>query len=598
MAFIPRYYQTGCVDALFDYWGSTTTLYNNPLIDLATGAGKSPVMAMIIQEMLEIQPHFRIMVVTHVKELIEQNFLELKEMWPGAPAGIYSSGLRKKDYKSPIIFGGIGTVWNKTHLIGHIDVIMIDECHLIPPDGDTQYGQFLSKMKEINPKLRIVGMTATPYRLDFGRLDEGEDKLFDDVIYTYSIAQGVEDGYLTPLTSKATATEFGDKLFKGIRKGKDGDLSPGGLAKAVNTDELTQKVVAEIVAKGHDRRSWMMFCSGIDHANKVRDEIRSYGITCETISGDMDPGERKRILEAYKRYEIRCLCNNGVLTTGFNHAGVDLIGFLRKTLSLSLYLQMAGRGTRVVWPAGFNQHDPANTAEDRRAAIARGPKPNCLVLDFARLVDEHGPVDMVKPKGPPGSGTGEAPCKVCPTDRLDNPKVDKDRAPKFGCGEKVHASARICKECKYEFDIDTQPKLDETAADVPIMGKNAAPDDWRQVWGRDIEYNPSKSRDKPDTVKVTYKTVTGAFISEWLSPQASQIWLKQACRDWWKAHGGKSPPRSAKDFIERQGEVMDTDAIMVKPNKSGFWQVKQVRAVDPDAPDRLPGLEESETIPF
>lgn len=603
MAFTPRYYQSAAVDALFDYWMSSTANTSgaggNPLIDLATGAGKSPVMAMIIQELLHSWPEMKIVVVTHVKELIEQNFLELKEMWPAAPAGIVSSGLRKKEFGARVIFAGIQTIWNKTHKVGHVDVVLVDECHLIPPDGDTQYGQFFKSLKEENPELRIVGMTATPYRLDFGRLDEGEDALFDEVIYTYSIAQGVEDGYLTPLTTKQTETEFGDELFKGVRKGKDGDLSPSGLAKAVNDDELTEKIVKEIVRKGKGRRSWMMFCSGIEHANKIRDEIQAYGITCETISGDMDPGERKRILAAYKRYEIQCLCNNGVLTTGFNHAGVDLIGFLRKTLSLSLYLQMAGRGTRVVWPVGFNQHDPKHTAQDRRDAIARGPKPNCLVLDFARLIDEHGPVDMVKPKGPPGSGTGEAPSKVCPVDVFDAPKIDPYRDPIKGCGEKVHASARVCKCCGFEFPIDTQPKLDEKAADIPVMGKVKALKDWRKVMTREFLYEQSRKRGMPDAVKVIFGVDTGSFITEWLSPQAPQHWMKDKARKFWKTHGGKSPvPKTAKEMLERQGEVGETFSVRVTPGKSGYWNIQEFLPLDAIPPDKLPALEESEEIPF
>lgn len=544
-----RHYQEDAASALFDYWREEA---GNPLIDLATGTGKSAVMATVIQRLVDGWPDMRIMVVTHVAELIEQNFLELLGIWPFAPAGIYSAGLNRRDSHSQIIFAGIQTVWNKVAQIGAVDVILVDECHLIPKNSNTMYGKFLAAMREVNPDLKLVGLTATPFRLDSGRLDEGEDRMFDRVVYTYGIGDGVRDGYLAPLSSKHTAMSLD---VKGVGR-LGGDFKQGALQAAVDKLDVTRAAVDEIVAKGADRRSWLCFCSGVEHAEHVRDEIRSRGITCETITGETPKKERRRIIEDFKAYRIRALTNNSVLTTGFNHKGVDLIAALRPTLSASLYLQMMGRGTRVLYAPGM----PLSTPEERRAAIAAGPKPSCLVLDFSGLVDKHGPVDMVEPKTP-GSGDGDAPIKICPQE-------SKDKNGRLGCGEKVHASARQCPCCQFEFDIDDSPKIDAHAADTPIM--SIAEPESRIVRKRTFWNHPGKDG-KPDSVKVSY-TVGMSHVQEYLCP-AHTGFAKSKAQRYWSKHGGRTPyPKDVVEWLERQGELRDTIEIMIKP-RSKWWDV-------------------------
>lgn len=582
-----RHYQSEAIDALFDYWEKED---GNPLIDLSTGAGKSMVMSEIIIQLLEGWPDLRIGVITHVKELIEQNYEELKGLWPLAPAGIVSSGLNRYDYSAQILFGGIQTIWNKTQHICNadlyasggavrhkpFDIILIDECHLIPPDDGKMYTEFFKYCRTVNPEVKLVGLTATPYRLGTGRLDQGEGRLFDKVIYTYSIADGVRDGYLTPLTTKGTSVEIS---AKGIRKDAKGEVNRKQAEKAA--DEITQEAIAEIVRRGQDRRSWMLFCSGKEHAINCRDEVRTWGITCEAVTDETPKGERRDILAAYKNYEIQALTNNAVLTTGFNHKGVDLIAFLRLTMSVSLYLQMAGRGTRPLYRAGFNEHDPRWTAEDRRAAIAEGPKPNCLVLDFARLVDTHGPVDSISVEEAVKGG-GEAPSKTCPTD-----ENKRDREGNVGCGEKLHAAARECKVCGYKFEFDSGPKIDAVAADKPIMA--AAEAEWRDVKRRAFKLNSGKNG-KKDTVMVLYYCETGSNITEWLCVEHAG-WMAKKASAFWTSHGGSLPvPLDCVEWIQRQNELGSTARIQVKPGKKGYWDVMQAIPLNPSKADANAGL--------
>ncbi|MEZ0212466.1 MAG: DEAD/DEAH box helicase family protein [Xanthobacteraceae bacterium] len=527
-----RYYQAEAVDAVFDYWNEEP---GNPLVDLATGTGKSLVLAELTQRLLAGWGDLRIVIVTHVAELIEQNYLELLGVWPFAPAGIYSAGLGRRDRDAPILFAGIQTVWNKP--MGHVDIVMVDEAHLIPPGAAGRYGKWFAALRQTNPDLKIVGLTATPYRLGSGRLDEGDDRLFDRVVYTYGIADGVRDGYLSALSSKPTATAFD---MSGVGR-EGGDYKQSALQAAVDKAAVTRAAVAEIVAKGADRRSWLCFCSGVEHAFHVRDEIRTYGISCETITGETPKDERRHILAEFKAYRLRSLTNNAVLTTGFNHKGVDLIPALRPTLSESLYGQMMGRGTRPLYAPGFR----LDTAEERLAAIAAGPKPNCLVLDFAGLVRQHGPVDMIQPKRP-GEGKGEAPVKQCPD-----------------CEELVHISVMTCPCCGHVFPPNEESKLTSSADIVPIL--STADAEWYPVSGRSFREHQSKDPGKPNSVRTDYRL--GFNIQkDWLCPEHKGGAKAKADR-YWDQHGGARPfPKSVAEWLERADELRTTTEISLVPN--------------------------------
>ncbi|QKC99205.1 DEAD/DEAH box helicase [Mesorhizobium sp. NZP2298] len=537
-----REYQEQAEAAIFDYWSEES---GNPLVVKATGTGKSLTMASLIKRLVGGWPDMRVMVATHVAELIEQNYLELLGVWPFAPAGIYSAGLNRRDAKAQIIFAGIQTVHNKAKQIGHIDVLLVDECHLIPMADNTMYRRFIEALLAINPDMKIVGLTATPFRLDSGRLDEGEDALFDRVVFEYGIADGIRDGYLCRLSSLPTATEYD---LRGVGK-LGGDYKQNALYTAVDKPDTTKSAVAETVAKGADRRSWLLFCSGVDHAFHVRDEIRAHGITCETITGETPKDERRRIIEDFKAYRIRAVTNNSVLTTGFNHKGVDLIAAMRPTKSAALYIQMMGRGTRPLYAPGM----PLDTVEQRLHAIAAGPKPNCLVLDFAKLVDEHGPVDMVEPRTP-GKGDGEAPIKICPQEIAD-------ANGHFGCGEKLHASVRVCPGCGYQFP-EPEKKVTATASGAPILSTDDAK--WRPVTSRTFRFHEAKSADKIDSVKVTYMLGMTA-VNEWLGPGHSGRFKSKTDR-FWVDHGGQRPfPKSPLEWLERQNELLSTQEINIAP---------------------------------
>lgn len=553
-----RPYQRQAVDALYDYWQDKA---GSPLLVLPTGAGKSLVLATVCKELIENYPDMRILIVTHVRELILSNFSELLNIWPFAPAGIFSAGVGRRDAHAQIIFGGVQTIASKTDQIGHVDLVMVDEAHLMPRKSETQYGKLLDGLRAINPDLKLVGLTATPYRLGEGSLHEGEGALFDDIAYDLPISDLIDGGYLVRPISKGMATTYD---VAGVGK-LGGDYKQNALQAAVDKDDLTTAVVDEIVAygtaPGAERRAWLCFCSGVDHAYHMRDEIRSRGFSCETVTGETPAGERDKILGDFKAGRLRALTNNSVLTTGTNLPIIDLVAFCRPTQSAGLYVQMAGRGLRL-YPG----------------------KENCLFLDFAGVVRKHGPIDAVTPPSA-RSGNGEAPVKLCPQES-------------GGCGSLVHASVRQCPDCGYEFPVDDTPKIQKQADDVPMLSKGEAT--WRTVTRRRFAFHEGKGG-KPPSVKVTYSQGLTQF-NEWLCFEHSGYAQSKAHR-WWSQHGGARPfPKTVLEALERQNELKETAEISVRPD-GRYWSVVGHRVADAQAAsnDNVPAdwaAELDDSIPY
>lgn len=522
-----RPYQRAAVDSLYAYWQDKA---GSPLLVLPTGAGKSLVLASVCKDLIENYPDMRILIVTHVRELILSNFRELLNIWPFAPAGIFSAGVGRRDAHAQIVFGGVQTIASKAHEIGHVDLVMVDECHLMPRNSSTQYGKLLDSLRAINPDLKLVGLTATPYRLGEGLLHEGEGALFDDIAYDLPVSELIDGGYLVRPISKGMATTYD---VSGVGK-LGGDYKQGALQAAVDKDDLTRAVVDEIVAYGRDRRAWLCFCSGVEHAIHMRDEIRSRGFTCETVTGETPTAERDRILSDFASGRLRAVTNNSVMTTGTNIPPIDLVAFCRPTQSAGLYVQMAGRGLRL---------SPG--------------KENCLFLDFAGVVRKHGPIDAVTPPSA-RSGSGDAPIKVCPKKT-------------GGCGSIVHASVRQCPDCGFEFPVDDTPKIAAKAEDVPMLSKDAAT--WRPITKRTFRIHQKEG--KQDSVKVTYFQGLSQF-NDWLGPEHTGFFKSKTDR-FWVRHGGQRPcPTTVMDFLDRQRELADTAEISVAPDGK-YWSVKDYR---------------------
>jgi DNA repair protein RadD len=433
-----RDYQRRAIDQLYAWFGKHE---GNPCLVLPTGAGKSHIVAALCKEAVQNWPDTRILMLTHVKELIEQNAEKMRQHWPGAPMGIYSASLRRKQLGEPITFAGIQSARTKAQELGYVDLVIIDECHLASHKDEGGYRTLIADLQEINPGLRVVGLTATPYRLGHGLITDAP-ALFDGLIEPVSIEELVHKGHLSTLRSKETKAKLDTS---GVAK-RGGEYIEADLQKAVDTDLNNQRVVDEVIAKAGDRKSWLFFCSGVKHAEHIAEALNARGVPTGCVTGETPKAERERLINAFKAGGLKALTGANVLTTGFDAPSIDLIVMLRPTMSPSLYVQMAGRGMRV----------------------APG-KEDCRVLDFAGVVQQHGPITSVQPPKKKGSG-GEAPMKVC-----DN------------CDELVHISVMVCPACGTPFPAPEEKTY--TLRNDDIMGLDAEKMEvsswqWREHVGR------------------------------------------------------------------------------------------------------------------
>jgi len=516
-----RYYQREAINAILDYWRNGG---GNPLIEAATGTGKSVIISTLTKELLTAWPDMRVLMLVHVKELVEQNARALIRAWPQAPIGINSAGLGQRDRYSPILFASIQSVHRLGKQIGPRDLILIDEAHLVPKAGEGMYCRLLDDLREVVPDLRVAGFTATPYRMDSGRLDQGENRLFSEIIYSYDIARGIKDGYLSPLVSKATTTEID---VSGVAR-RGGEFVAGALEAAVDQDWITQSAVDEIVTFGENRRAWLVFAAGVAHAEHVRDAIRARGISCECVSGETPQGERDRIIRDFREGRIRCLTNAMVLTTGFDAPIVDLVAMLRPTLSTGLYVQIVGRGTR----------------------LADG-KDNCLILDFAGNVRRHGPVDAIKVKKVRNSSGKEAAvgvdsvrAKECPT-----------------CKTLAALNARSCQCCGHEWSVDEGPKHEATADGERHIMSTGLPQ-WSVV--DDARFYKHTKIGSPTSMRVEY-TCGLTIHRSWVCFE-HEGFARSKAHGWWRRMGGvMPPPETVDEALARTEELRTPTEIQVRP---------------------------------
>lgn len=536
-----RPYQEEAIEAVLQYWREEA---GNPLIELATGLGKSLVVAEMCRRLLQSYPTMRILMAVHVRELVAQNYQELRRLWPEAPVGIYSAGLNSRDTHQRIIFSSIQSIFKKAELLSPRQLVIIDECHLVPAAGEGMYLTMLDGLRRHYPNLKVLGLTATPYRLDSGRLDRGDNRIFDRIVYSYGVGEGVEAGYLAPLTAKSGAVEID---VRNVEK-RGGEFVASALNAAANRSDIIARAVEDVIARGADRKSWLLFCSGVDHAHAVCEALRERGIIAACVTGNTPSDERDRIISDFKAGRIRALTNAQVLTTGFNAPSVDLIALLRPTLSTGLYVQMMGRGTRK----------------------ADG-KENCLVLDYAGNVRRHGPVDAIHIKDK-RSATGEGD----DTGKVDIDEVQAKQCP--DCNALLAIQVRECPDCGHVF---SPPKHEDKPDDAPIMRRDIR-DDWAPVmhWS----FRKWMKRDAPDAPPTMRVGMLAGVteVAEWVAFE-HQGYARGKAADWWMTHGGELPvPATVDEALARVSELNRPAAITLRADGS-FMKISQRRFAKPEA---------------
>jgi DNA repair protein RadD len=488
-----RDYQTAAVDALFAWFDAGK---GNPLVVLPTGSGKSLVCAAFAHAALECAPKTRVLVLTHVRELVEQNHAAMLRAWPGAPAGVCSAGLGRKEWDAPILFAGVQTTWQHAKKLGWVDLVVIDEAHLVGYRDSGMYRVLLQDLRALNANLKVIGLTATPFRTGEGRLD-GDGGLFDGVAYTADLAQLIKDGWLSPLVTKGTKQAIPTAGVKKVA----GEFAEGDLQRAAMGGDLVPAGVAEVVARAQDRRSWLVFCCGIDHANAVAHQLAAvHGIPCATVFGETDPGERDEAIAMFRSGELRALVNVNVLTTGFDAPGVDLLVMMRPTCSPVLYVQMVGRGLR------------------------RAPgKTDCLVLDFGGNMLRHGPIDCVEVRAPQKGELGVF-ARECPN-----------------CQTLVAINVGVCPTCGFEFAVlagENVPDVDKRPDEESMLVAGMHPTGGIERWPvRVVRYfrHERAGSGKPPSMCVEYDCGVHRKARVWVCLEhAPGSYPMRKAHRWWR----------------------------------------------------------------
>ncbi len=503
---IEREYQTYAIDSMFHYFENNAV--GNPLIAAPTGVGKSIIIGGAIRRIFQYWSDQRVMCLTHVKELVDQNHAKMLAMWPNAPAGVYCAGLNKKEFHYPITFASIASVYSVASLFGHIDLVFIDEAHMVSLDEDAMYNQFMEELRKINSHVRVVGLTATPFKNGQGMLTEGEGALFAAICCDMTTRDAfnwfIDQGYLVNLLpGGSTQNQYNVEKVKIIA----GEYDQGGLQRAVDKQEITERVVKEAIERAKDRHHWLVFAAGVKHTEHVAEMFSSLGISATFVHSKMRGKERDRRIKAFKAGEYQVMVNNGILTTGFDFPELDCIIMMRPTKSVGLWIQMLGRGTRPYYVLGFD----LSSQEGRLESIKQSQKPNTLVLDFTNNTSKLGPINEPMIPKKKGDKPGDAPVKICPQ-----------------CGMYNNASAIECFSCGMEFPRSLA--ISSEVSNRPLIAREEKPV-VEALKVSKVIYNTHHKPGMPISIKVTYYCGLNMY-HEWVALEHGKSARGMAVR-WW-----------------------------------------------------------------
>jgi len=503
-----RPYQTKAVEAVYDHLRRRD---DNPCVVLPTASGKTPCLAAICRDAVT-KWGGRVLILAHVKELLEQAVDKLHAMAPDLwhQIGVYSAGLKSRDTDHPIILAGIQSVYRRAAELDRFDLILVDEAHMIPPGnsggGEGMYRQFLADAKVVNPNVRLIGLTATPYRMTTGTIC-APDHLLNHVCYEVGVRELIVQGYLCPLKSKAGKLK---PLMSGLHL-RGGEFIAGEVEALMDEDNLVTSACREIVEQTADRRSVLIFASGVTHALHIQRVLGEMGHECGFVCGDTLPFERAQTLQRFKdggSGGLKYLVNVNVLTTGFDAPGIDCVALMRPTMSPGLYYQMVGRGFRL-----------------------HPEKEDCLVLDFGGNIVRHGPVDALQVEDRAG-GKGEAPAKECPQ-----------------CHAVVHAGYATCPECGHAFPPPEREKHEAQAATVGILSGEVTETEYDVD---EVTYAVHHKRDAPPdhprTMRVEYRCGL-EYHREWVCPEHTG-YARNKFETWWRTRSNESYPDTAEEAVE------------------------------------------------
>ncbi|MAM51193.1 MAG: ATP-dependent helicase [Marinobacter sp.] len=395
-----RPYQQEAVDATLAHFRKTD---ESAVIVLPTGAGKS----LVIAELARLAKR-KILVVTHVKELVEQNHAKYQSY--GLTGGVFSAGLKRKESHHQVTFASVQSVSaNLDQFRDEYSLVIIDECHRVSGEETSQYQRIIELLRQQNDSLKVLGLTATPYRLAMGWIYRyhyrgfvrGEDdKPFQYCIYELPLNYMINRGYLTrPELVNAAVAQYD---FSALPQDRFGEYAERDVNQLLSKHKrVTRAIIEQVVELAAERQGVMIFAATVEHAREVAGYLPEHETAL--ITGATDLKDRDLLIQRFKQRQLKYLVNVSVLTTGFDAPHVDFIAILRPTQSVSLYQQIVGRGLR----------------------LDEG-KQDCLVIDYAgNHVNLHHP-EVGEPKPNPDSEPVQVFCPGCGFANIFWGKTDDD----------------------------------------------------------------------------------------------------------------------------------------------------------------------------
>jgi DNA repair protein RadD len=567
-----RPYQKEAVDATVRYFRQ----HREPgVLVLPTGAGKS----LVIAELARIAKG-RVLVLAHVKELVEQNHDKYESY--ALIAGIYSAGLERKDKDEKVIFGSIQSVARATAAFFQgFSLLIIDECHRVSIAEDTQYACVIRNLRQANSNLCILGLTATPYRLGFGWLYQyhhrgtlrtEEARFFQQCIYELPLSYMIKNGYLTQpvkIDSPVAGYDFSTLLKRG----------PGTKFSMNDVEDLlkdqarvTPGIIANIVDIAKDRKGVMIFTASVRHAEEILTHLPKDASAL--VVADTESSEREQIIKRFKERKLKYLVNVSILTTGFDAPHVDLIAILRPTESVSLYQQIVGRGLRlsegksdclILDYTGVGHDIFSPEIDDDK------PSPNCVPVqvrcprcghenDFWGLVDDTG--ELIEHFG--------RKCRGAVEDAQTLKLIPCNFRFRFKCCEKCGAendiAARVCASCR-GIIIDTDQKLREAMAlkDAHVM----RPDSMTLQRSADKKGNPR--------LEIRYHDLDGEFLREFFylnTPADARAFYYNFMRMHLRLPEQTPSMHSVEDVL-RQQHLFRIPLFVIARKKTYYWQIRE-----------------------
>lgn len=515
-----RPYQQRLIDVALQHLHDFPTA--SPIIVAPTASGKSVIVAKLCEELVKVCSGM-VLVLTHRRELVEQNAAKLPSHMR---VGVYSAGLGRKELHR-VTVAGFQSIRNVAEKLPKVSYILIDEAHF----AVRGYREFIDKVRERSGEVRVIGLTATPYLGDVNRtalhLLPADKAIFTSVGAEVGMGELLRDGYLTPLIPYTTDTKLDTSTVKMVA----GDFAPASLQAACDTDEANLRIAAEIVAIFAERNSVMVFCTGVEHTEHIRDALRALGETAEMVLGNTPSAEREKVITAFKAGRVKYMVACEVLLVGFDAPCVDGIANLRPSKSALIAVQLAGRGMRLF-----------------------EGKPNCLLADFTDTYAELGPIDEVEGR-PPKTSSGQAPVKICDA-----------------CYSVILAGLRVCPVCGFEFTFEEHERTFDPNTGMLISGMIKNEDGTRTYPISDVIYEIRETRAGNPALVAKYMApgrkshVAEDWYNIWdhrkhVADRDSSRWLRR------NKGTGASIPVSAAEALSRAefGALKVPSSVTVKP---------------------------------